>query len=112
LEATQRKGNRMRSDIASWKFTLYVAGETSKSKAALNNLKKYCEQYIGGRYTIEVIDLFKEPHRAETDQILAIPTLIRKQPGPIRKIIGDLSNSEKVLQYLDFITFKEKTNNE
>lgn len=92
----------MKADIELWKFTLYIAGETSKSTAALANLKKYSEEYLAGRYVIEVIDLFKEPHLAEADQILAIPTLIRKAPAPTRRIIGDLSNTEKVLQYMDF----------
>jgi circadian clock protein KaiB len=91
----------MRADKECWHFTLYVAGVTSKSKAAMINLEKYCEEYLAGRYKIEVIDLFKEPHMAEADQILAIPTLIRKSPAPTRKIIGDLSNTEKVLQCLD-----------
>jgi circadian clock protein KaiB len=102
----------MKEDSEFWKFTLYIAGETSKSKAAQVNLKKYCEEYLRGRYTIEIIDLFKLPQLAEADQILAIPTLIRKFPAPARKIIGDLSNTEKVLQYLDFRTFKEKANDE
>lgn len=97
----------MSADAEFWKFTLYVAGETSKSTAAMANLKRYCEEYLAGHYTIEVIDLFKEPHLAETDQILAIPTLIRKAPEPTRKIIGDLSNTEKVLHHLDFKLFKK-----
>jgi circadian clock protein KaiB len=91
----------MKAEKEFWNFTLYVAGETSKSKAAMVNLEKYCQEYLAGRYKIEVIDLFKQPHMAETDQILAIPTLIRKSPAPTRKIIGDLSNTEKVLQCLD-----------
>ena len=80
---------------------LYIAGQTQKSIAALNNLKKYCETYFKGRYTLEVIDLLKNPQLAEGDQILAIPTLVRKVPEPIRKMIGDLSNEEKVLVGLD-----------
>ena len=80
-----------------WELKLYVAGKTPKSIAALQNLKKYCEEYLKGKYKIEVIDLLKDPQLAAGDQILAIPTLVRKVPVPIRKIIGDLSNEEKVL---------------
>ena len=77
---------------------LYVAGKTAKSVTALTNLKKYCEgHFLKGQYKIEVIDLLVQPQLAEGDQILAIPTLVRKVPEPIRKIIGDLSNEEKVL---------------
>jgi circadian clock protein KaiB len=80
-----------------WELRLYVAGKTEKSVAALTNLKKYCEEHLQGQYRIEVIDLLEKPQLAEGDQILAIPTLVRKVPEPIRKIIGDLSNEEKVL---------------
>ena len=80
-----------------WELRLYVAGNTPKSAAALRNLKKYCETHLKGLYRIEVIDLLKKPQLAEGDQIFAIPTLVRKVPEPIRKIIGDLSNEEKVL---------------
>ncbi|HEX2628305.1 MAG TPA: circadian clock protein KaiB [Chitinophagaceae bacterium] len=84
-----------------WLLRLYVAGKTPKSVTALNNLKKYCETHLKGQYSIEVIDLFVQPQLAEGDQILAIPTLVRKMPEPMRKIIGDLSNEEKVLVGLD-----------
>jgi circadian clock protein KaiB len=84
-----------------WELRLYVAGQTVKSVTALANLKRYCEQHLAGRYTLEVIDLLKNPQLAEGDQILAIPTLVRKVPEPIRKIIGDLSNEERVLVGLD-----------
>ena len=84
-----------------WELRLYVAGQTTKSAAALANLKRYCEQYLAGRYSLEVIDLLQHPQLAEGDQILAIPTLVRKVPEPIRKIIGDLSNEERVLVGLD-----------
>jgi circadian clock protein KaiB len=84
-----------------WELRLYVAGQTAKSISALANLKKYCEEHLKGRYQIEVIDLLKNPQLAEGDQILAIPTLVRKVPEPIRKIIGDLSNEERVLVGLD-----------
>ena len=80
-----------------WELRLYVAGTTPKSMTALSNLKKYCETHLKGQYKIEVIDLLVEPQLAEGDQIFAIPTLVRKVPEPIRKIIGDLSNEEKVL---------------
>jgi circadian clock protein KaiB len=80
-----------------WELRLYVAGKTEKSTTALENLKKYCEQYLKGQYRIEVIDLLEKPQLAEGDQIFAIPTLVRRVPEPIRKIIGDLSDKEKVL---------------
>ena len=84
-----------------WKLRLYVAGQTPKSLLAFANLKSLCEERMKGRYTIEVIDLLKTPQLAQDDQILAIPTLVRKLPLPIRKIIGDLSNTERVLVGLD-----------
>ena len=84
-----------------WELRLYVAGNTPKSAAALANLKKYCEEHLVDKYKLEVIDLLVKPQLAAGDQILAIPTLVRKVPVPIRKIIGDLSNEEKVLVGLD-----------
>ncbi len=84
-----------------WFLRLYVAGQTPKSVVALNNLKRYCEEHLKGKYEIEVIDLLQNPQLAEGDQILAIPTLVRKMPHPIRKIIGDLSDTERVLVGLD-----------
>jgi len=84
-----------------YELRLYVAGKTQKSVTALNNLKKYCEEHLLGKYTLEVIDLLENPQLAEGDQILAIPTLVKKVPEPVRKIIGDLSNKEKVLVGLD-----------
>jgi circadian clock protein KaiB len=84
-----------------WELRLYVAGQTPKSLAAFANLKKICEDHLAGEYHIEVIDLLKNPQLASGDQILAIPTLVRKLPEPIRKIIGDLSNTERVLVGLD-----------
>ena len=80
-----------------WELRLYIAGNTPKSMTALANLKKYCEEHLKDQYKIEVIDLLVHPQLAAGDQILAIPTLVRKVPVPIRKIIGDLSNEEKVL---------------
>lgn len=80
---------------------LYVAGQTSKSVTALMNLKKICEEHLEGRYHIEIIDLLKQPQLARGDQIIAVPTLVRKLPEPVRKIIGDLSNTVRVLVGLD-----------
>jgi circadian clock protein KaiB len=87
--------------VAEWQLRLYVAGQTAKSTAAFDNLKRVCETHLAGRYTIEVIDLLVNPRLAAGDQILAVPTLVRKFPEPIRKIIGDLSNEERVLVGLD-----------
>jgi circadian clock protein KaiB len=84
-----------------WQLRLYVAGQTPKSLAAFANLKRICEEHLSGKYRIEVIDLLKNPILAKGDQILAIPTLVRKLPEPVRKIIGDLSNTERVLVGLD-----------
>jgi circadian clock protein KaiB len=84
-----------------WQLRLYVAGQTPKSIAALTNLKRLCETHLAGRYEIEVIDLLKNPRLAAGDQILAIPTLVRKLPTPVKKIIGDLSNEVRVLVGLD-----------
>ena len=86
---------------AEWQLRLYVAGQTQKSMAALDNLKRLCESHLAGRYEIEVIDLLVNPTLAAGDQILAVPTLVRKFPEPIRKIIGDLSDEERVLVGLD-----------
>ena len=89
-----------------YELRLYVAGNTAKSATALRNLKKYCEEHLRGMYSIEVIDLLKNPQLAEGDQILAIPTLVKKVPEPVRKIIGDLSNESKVLVGLDIKPIK------
>ena len=88
-------------DAARWNLRLYVAGQTPRSLTAFKNLKNICEEYLKGKYHIEVIDLMENPTLARGDQILAIPTLVRKLPQPIRKIIGDLSNTERVLVGLD-----------
>jgi len=80
-----------------WELRLYVAGQTPKSVAAFSNLKRVCEEHLSGKYKIEVIDLLKNPQLAQGDQIVAIPTLVRKLPEPVRKIIGDLSNTDRVL---------------
>lgn len=84
-----------------WNLRLYVAGQTPRSVVAFANLKRLCEEHLKDRYTIEVVDLFEQPRVAKDDQILAIPTLVRKLPAPIRKIIGDLSNMERVLVAMD-----------
>jgi len=92
--------------IEQWELRLYIAGNTPKSTMALNNLKKYCEEHLKGQYKIEVIDLLQQPQLAAGDQILAVPTLVRKVPVPIRKIIGDLSNEDKVLVGLNIRPLK------
>ncbi|OHB49399.1 MAG: circadian clock protein KaiB [Planctomycetes bacterium GWF2_41_51] len=84
-----------------WELRLYVAGQTERSVKAFLNLKKICEEHMPGQYHIEVIDLMKQPQLARGDQIVAVPTLVRKLPEPIRKIIGDLSDTERVLIGLD-----------
>lgn len=80
-----------------WNLRLYVAGQTPKSVAAFSNLKRLCEEHLPGRYSIEVVDLVEQPQLAAGDQIVAIPTLVRKLPEPLRRIVGDLSNTERTL---------------
>ena len=99
MSTTGTKGRKKASP--EWQLRLYVAGQTPKSMAALDNLKRLCESHLAGRYEIEVIDLLENPTLAAGDQILAVPTLVRKFPPPMRKIIGDLSNEVKVLVGLD-----------
>jgi len=89
-----------------WELKLYVAGQTPKSMTAFANLKKLCEEHLEGKYRIEVIDLLKNPQLAKGDQIFAIPTLVRKLPQPLKKVIGDLSNTERVLVGLDLRPLK------
>jgi len=96
VEKPKRRSQSRRPE-KTWELRLYVAGQTPKSLAAFANLKKICEEHLAGQYHIEVIDLIKKPQLASGDQILAIPTLVRKLPEPIRKIIGDLSDTERVL---------------
>ncbi len=84
-----------------WNLRLYIAGQTSRSVAALANLHRICDQHLANRYRIEVVDLLKNPRLARGDQILAVPTLVRQLPPPLKKIIGDLSNTERVLVGLD-----------
>jgi|KBSMisStaDraftv2_1062788.scaffolds.fasta_scaffold152112_3 circadian clock protein KaiB len=97
---TKKKAEKA-TPSAEWQLRLYVAGQTPNSVAALDNLKRLCESHLAGRYEIEVIDLLVNPKLAAGDQILAVPTLVRKFPEPIRKIIGDLSNEVRVLVGLD-----------
>ncbi len=87
----------------SWKLKLYVAGTTPKSLEAFSNLKNICEEYLKGQYSIEIVDLLENPRLAKGDQIVAIPTLVRKLPPPLKKIIGDLSNKERVLVGLNIV---------
>jgi circadian clock protein KaiB len=84
-----------------WELRLYVAGQSPKSLTAFANLKKICEEHLADKYAIELVDLLKTPHLARVDEIVAIPTLVRKLPEPVRKIIGDLSNTERALVALD-----------
>jgi circadian clock protein KaiB len=97
----RRSSSSNRRPAKLWQLRLYVAGQTLKSLTAFSNLKKICENHLQGRYRIEVVDLLKQPHLSQGDQILAIPTLVRKLPQPMRKIIGDLSDPERVLVGLD-----------
>jgi circadian clock protein KaiB len=91
-----------KADGEFWNLRLYVAGQTPKSLQAFANLKRLCEEHLVDRYKIEVIDLVRDPQRAQTDQIVALPTLVRKLPEPIKRVIGDLSNADKVKIGLDF----------
>ena len=88
---------RAEANEATWELRLYVAGQSAKSVTAFANLRALCEQYLPGKYEIEIVDLLEKPQLARGDQIVAIPTLVRKLPEPIRKIVGDLSNTEKTL---------------
>ncbi len=97
---SQTKSNGQRVQVVKpkqWQLRLYVAGQTPKSVAAFANLKRICEEHLAGEFEIEVIDLIENPRLARDDQIVAIPTLVRKLPEPIRKIIGDLSDTERTL---------------
>lgn len=91
-----------------WELRLYIAGQTPKSVMALKNITKYCEEHLAGKYSIEIVDLLENPQLAEGDQIFAIPTLVRKFPPPLRKIIGDLSNEERVLVGLNIRPIEEE----
>jgi circadian clock protein KaiB len=102
----QTTARKKPTDKAKWQLRLYVAGQSGKSIAAFNNLKRICETHLDGRYEIEVIDLIENPKLAAGDQILAIPTLVRKLPPPLKKIIGDLSNEDDVVVGLDIKPLK------
>ena len=95
--ATAAKKKVASAPAAEWQLKLYVAGKTARSIAALENLERLCETHLAGRYSIEIVDLLVNPKLAAGDQILAVPTLVRKFPEPMRKIIGDLSDEERVL---------------
>ena|SRR5579864_7782268 len=97
LQQLADKKPRKHGDVEMWDLRLYVAGQTPRSLAAFSNLKKICEQHLPGRYNIEVVDLVKHPQLAAGDQIVAIPTLVRKLPQPLRKIIGDLRDTDRAL---------------
>jgi circadian clock protein KaiB len=91
------------TELRKWNLRLYVAGQTPKSLTALANLKRICDEHMNGQYAIEVIDLMDNPQLAQRDQIVAIPTLVRELPSPLKRIIGDLSNTERVLVGLDVV---------
>ena len=95
--STDQAGTGTARATETWELRLYVAGQTTKSLVAFANLKRICEEHLAGRYTIEVVDLLEKPQLARGEQIVAIPTLVRKLPEPIRKIVGDLSNTERTL---------------
>lgn len=113
MSSTQRptasSDESMSGDPEFWELRLYVAGQSPKSLAAFANLRRICEEHLAGKYRIEVIDLLENPKLASGDQILAIPTLVRKLPEPIKKIIGDLSNTDKVLIGLDLRPVESRT---
>jgi circadian clock protein KaiB len=93
----------METEAKRWNLRLYVAGQTPKSVTALANLKRICDEHMNGEYSVEVIDLMENPQLARRDQIVAIPTLVRELPSPLKRIIGDLSNTERVLVGLDVV---------
>ncbi len=105
--AGDRKAGKTQGRKDLWELRLYVAGQTPKSIAAFSNLKKICEEHLKGKYRIEIIDLIENPQLAKGDQIVALPTLVRKLPVPVRKIIGDLSNTERVLVGLNLVPVKQ-----
>lgn len=94
---TMRETSQATADTETWELRLYTAGQSPKSVAAFQNLKRICDEHLKDRYTIEVIDLMQNPRLAKEDQIVAIPTLVRRLPDPLRKIIGDLSDTERAL---------------
>lgn len=100
-KSTKPSAKRTSKGKSAYHLTLYVAGHSPKSRLAINNLKQLCETHLSSKFTVEIVDLLQEPKRARADQIVAIPTLVKKLPPPFKKIIGDLSDSEKVLLGLD-----------
>ena len=101
MSAVAKKNAEKPDEAEVWILRLYVAGQSAKCVAAVRNLNAFCEKHLAGRYRIEVIDLLENPKLARDDQILAIPTLVRKLPEPLRKIVGDLSSAERMLVGLD-----------
>jgi len=101
VDATAKMTTELATEGGNFVLRLYIAGQTPKCMRAFSNLKRICEQYLSNRYRIEMIDLLKNPALARADQILAVPTLVKRTPEPIRKIIGDLSNTQRVLAGLD-----------
>ena len=102
-----KKQKEARVDEERWELRLYVAGETPRSVEALSQLQRICDEHVPGRYSIEVIDLLTNPTLAEGDQIIAIPTVVRRMPAPMKRIIGDLSNLDRVLVGLDLMHVKK-----
>jgi circadian clock protein KaiB len=102
-QTSRRKKQPAKAKRDKWILRLYIAGQTLKANTALSNLKLICEDQLKGKYHIEVIDLLKQPRLARDNQILAVPTLVRKLPVPVRRIIGDLSDKERVLVGLDLL---------
>ena len=107
MSTREKEENRI-SKSETYELRLYVAGQTPKSVRAFSNLKRLCEEHLPGKYRITVIDLLENPRLAKDDQILAVPTLVRKLPTPLKKIIGDLSDSERVLVGLDIREMEKK----
>jgi circadian clock protein KaiB len=103
-----KSSKKEKNPTARWHLKLYVAGQTSKSLAAFGNLKAICDEHLSGKYKIEIIDLLQKPQLAKGDQIFAIPTLVRQLPQPIKKIIGDLSNTDRVLVGLNIKPLGQK----
>ena len=103
VKTRKKPASKIESKKEIWELRLYIAGKTARAVTAFANLKKICEDHLEDRYSIEIVDLLKKPQLARGDQILAVPTLVRKLPQPVRKIIGDLSNTERVLVGLDLI---------
>ena len=106
MSTSSKSGGKPANEL--WELRLYTAGQTPKSVAALANLKRVCEEHLAGQYTIEVIDLMKNPRLAKEHEIIAIPTLVRKIPAPLRRIIGDLSDTERALVGLQLRQLPDK----